>query len=275
MNGHEPFIQEIAAAPDDDAPRLIFADWLEERGDPRGEFIRVQCELAHLERHSEDSQELVIREANLLRDFETQWVGSAAEFCQRWTFRRGFLEYVEIVSDNFIKFSGQLFAKHPVRSASFRVAPNDLSKLAACPYLSRLSGISIGSHWIDYGELESLLDSHHFPRLSKLVMLGSHLTDAEARLIAAAPVLDRLQVLDISRNDIRNDGVAAIAGSRILAELTALLLNTNTIRLLGARALAESAHLQQLRYVDLRNNPIPQRGIDIVRARFGRQACEV
>jgi uncharacterized protein (TIGR02996 family) len=26
-------------------PALIYADWLEERGDPRGEFIRAQCEL--------------------------------------------------------------------------------------------------------------------------------------------------------------------------------------------------------------------------------------
>ena len=37
------FLQAIADAPDDDAPRLIFADWLEERGDPRCELIRLQC----------------------------------------------------------------------------------------------------------------------------------------------------------------------------------------------------------------------------------------
>ncbi len=31
----------------DDAPRLVYADWLDENGDPdRAEFIRVQCELA-------------------------------------------------------------------------------------------------------------------------------------------------------------------------------------------------------------------------------------
>src|SRR5438552_114024 len=42
------FLRLIAAAPDDDAPRLIYADWLEERGDPRGSFIRVQCALARL-----------------------------------------------------------------------------------------------------------------------------------------------------------------------------------------------------------------------------------
>ncbi|MEZ6127007.1 MAG: TIGR02996 domain-containing protein [Planctomycetaceae bacterium] len=31
----QAFLKEILAAPDDDAPRLIFADWLEEQGDAR------------------------------------------------------------------------------------------------------------------------------------------------------------------------------------------------------------------------------------------------
>jgi len=43
----EAFIRRIAEAPDDDTPRLVYADWLDEHGDPdRAEFIRVQCELA-------------------------------------------------------------------------------------------------------------------------------------------------------------------------------------------------------------------------------------
>jgi uncharacterized protein (TIGR02996 family) len=43
------FLADIIAHPDDDAPRLILADWLDERDAPgdrdRAEFIRVQCEL--------------------------------------------------------------------------------------------------------------------------------------------------------------------------------------------------------------------------------------
>ena len=39
------FINAIREAPCDDAPRLIYADWLEENADPaRAEFIRLQCE---------------------------------------------------------------------------------------------------------------------------------------------------------------------------------------------------------------------------------------
>jgi len=32
----------IVAHPDDDTPRAVFADWLTERRDPRGEFIALQ-----------------------------------------------------------------------------------------------------------------------------------------------------------------------------------------------------------------------------------------
>lgn len=47
MADHAAFLRAIIAAPDDDLPRLVFSDWLDERGEgDRAEFIRVQCELA-------------------------------------------------------------------------------------------------------------------------------------------------------------------------------------------------------------------------------------
>jgi uncharacterized protein (TIGR02996 family) len=49
VNDHDRFIRAIVENPFDDAPRLIFADWLEEHGDAaRAEFIRVQCEVARM-----------------------------------------------------------------------------------------------------------------------------------------------------------------------------------------------------------------------------------
>ncbi len=39
-------LRAVLETPEDDFPRLMLAEWLDERGDPRGEFIRVQCELA-------------------------------------------------------------------------------------------------------------------------------------------------------------------------------------------------------------------------------------
>jgi uncharacterized protein (TIGR02996 family) len=43
-------LRAILEDPLDDVPRLLLADVLEEAGDPRGEFIRVQIELARLSR---------------------------------------------------------------------------------------------------------------------------------------------------------------------------------------------------------------------------------
>ena len=49
MSIEQAFLADIIAHPDDDAPRLIYADWLEENGQPeRGEFIRLQIKLATL-----------------------------------------------------------------------------------------------------------------------------------------------------------------------------------------------------------------------------------
>lgn len=52
MASEQAFLEAIIADPDDDAVRLIFADWLEEQSDPvknaRGEFIRVQIELSQM-----------------------------------------------------------------------------------------------------------------------------------------------------------------------------------------------------------------------------------
>jgi uncharacterized protein (TIGR02996 family) len=49
MNQEEAFLSAILADPCDDPPRLVFADWLTERDDPRGELLRVATELEGLE----------------------------------------------------------------------------------------------------------------------------------------------------------------------------------------------------------------------------------
>src|SRR5262245_22546514 len=56
----------IIADADDDGPRLIYADWLEDHGDPvRAEFIRVQCRLADLSPAEPDWADLLEREFQL------------------------------------------------------------------------------------------------------------------------------------------------------------------------------------------------------------------
>jgi uncharacterized protein (TIGR02996 family) len=48
MNDEAAFLQAMQERPDDSSLRLIFADWLEERGDSRGEYLRLSAALASL-----------------------------------------------------------------------------------------------------------------------------------------------------------------------------------------------------------------------------------
>jgi uncharacterized protein (TIGR02996 family) len=81
-----PFLAAIRAAPDDDAPRLIYADWLDEHGEPeRAEFIRVQCELARRE-----SPGLKMRETDLLAKNHDAIAGPLKSRDIRFRFHRGF-----------------------------------------------------------------------------------------------------------------------------------------------------------------------------------------
>ena len=85
----EGLLEGILAAPDDDAPRLMYADWLTEHGDPRGEFIALQCARAA----GRVSAEARRREAELLQQHRVAFLG---RFANRVTlsglrFDRGFL----------------------------------------------------------------------------------------------------------------------------------------------------------------------------------------
>jgi uncharacterized protein (TIGR02996 family) len=48
MHEEIPFLRAIANDPHDDALRLVYADWLQERGDPRAEYLRLEVELQGL-----------------------------------------------------------------------------------------------------------------------------------------------------------------------------------------------------------------------------------
>jgi uncharacterized protein (TIGR02996 family) len=72
-NQQAAFLAAIHDHPDNDGPRLRFANRLEEQGDPRGEFIRVQCALARLDEDDPRREELERREEQLLRQHGEAW----------------------------------------------------------------------------------------------------------------------------------------------------------------------------------------------------------
>src|SRR5262245_40173275 len=97
------FVAAVGAAPQDDTPRLIFADWLQDHGDEaRAELIRVQCELARLEAGDPRRPGLRERELRLLWDHQLRWLGPLAEHLHGWEFHRGFLHHVCMTARAFL-----------------------------------------------------------------------------------------------------------------------------------------------------------------------------
>jgi hypothetical protein len=93
--------------------RLVYADWLEEQGNPHGEFIRVQCRLARLVANDPNRAALEMRERQLLERFQDEWLGRLRQWALRWTFRRGFLETLTVPVQAHLDRSGELVGAGP------------------------------------------------------------------------------------------------------------------------------------------------------------------
>lgn len=122
MTLEDAFLRAIAEAPDDDTPRLVYADWLTDQGDPRGEFIHVQCRLAHLGEDDLRRPELEEREHELLTLHQEAWLGPLCPQLCSWTFRRGFLDRVSFHAEAYIEGAA------PVLSPMVRRVEVDLSE---------------------------------------------------------------------------------------------------------------------------------------------------
>src|SRR5579871_5981795 len=117
----DPFLSAILAAPDDDLPRLIYADWLDERGDAdRAEFIRTQIELARLPAALRRRSPLAARERELLAGHEADWLGPLSEIVTTAVFRRGFVDELIVMAEAFLRHADLLFASYPICKVKFR-----------------------------------------------------------------------------------------------------------------------------------------------------------
>jgi uncharacterized protein (TIGR02996 family) len=99
----EAFLQAILDTPADDAPRLVYADWLTDQGDPRGEFIHLQCLLGRLAEDDPRRPLVQARERELLERHQDEWLGTLRPLLRRWTFRRGFLDEMAVTARAFVE----------------------------------------------------------------------------------------------------------------------------------------------------------------------------
>jgi uncharacterized protein (TIGR02996 family) len=88
-------LHAVREEPDDDTPRLILADWLEDQHDPaeqaRGHFIRLQCRLVHLLAHSPELPVLRAEEESLRRRWAPLWLRDVPTLIAAPWFYRGLI----------------------------------------------------------------------------------------------------------------------------------------------------------------------------------------
>jgi uncharacterized protein (TIGR02996 family) len=241
----ERFLEDILEHPQDDDPRLRYAEYLEDHGDPLGEFIRVQCRLARLPVNHVAVMELENKERMLLAEHEQSWVGDLAEMVDWWTFRRGFVEEIGTSAEKFIANSCSLFQRAPIQEVHLCHARDQIEHLAASAYLQRTSYLDLSNNVV---------------------------RDQGSRLLADCPYLAHVRGLNLSSSGIGDAGLKALALSPHLIELRELYLSDNRISNKGVRALAQSPLARQLDVVNLRFNCIGADGAGLLQRQFGERA---
>ncbi len=252
MAADADFLRLILADPDADGPRLVYADWLDDHGQPaRAEFIRVQCALAALPADDPRAAALHARADVLLEQHRVGWSGPLAGLATRWDFRRGFPEVVRMEARVFLARGEELFAAVPARHVELLDAAAHLPRLGQCPLLERLAALTIAGCPAGDAVAKAVAKSPHVGRLTALHLPRNGLTDAAALALARAPALARLTALDLAENAIGPVGAHTLAAGPHLGWLTTLRLRANPLGPDGAAAVLTSTRLCRLTTLDL------------------------
>jgi uncharacterized protein (TIGR02996 family) len=221
------FLEAILAQPDDDAPRLVYADWLEEQGDSaRAEFIRVQVERARLPRWDARQVHLRLRERALVEEHGLKWKGELPEIeGVTWEeFRRGFMATATFASFAVLKEkAGACWAVAPIEAVSVRWPRQDEVGKGIAP-IPGLRELSITGQLVEYSDVVRL-----------------------ARL----PLLSTLRALNVRNCNLGGEGFRRLVASPHLGNLAALRVPGNAIGSRAVRALFNAASLTSLAELDL------------------------
>ena len=238
------FLREIKDRPDDDVPRLILADWLQDHGDPRGEFVHLQVRRARLSPDDAGAMEMHCRERQLLRRHAFDWLGPLVDFASAWEFSRGFMQLV-------VRWDGS--ERRPAR---------ELACLAGCEAIRWVESVRLRSHGVPnlsllflsglLGEV-SCLDLSDVPlvtlgslmhdaagTLRTLFLRRTRLNDGEIERLATARPLAGLRWLDLSDNGLGDADAVLLAGSPTLRDLARLDVTNNRFTAVGREALASA-----------------------------------
>ena len=210
-------VRAILDAPDDDAPRLVYADWLMERGDPRGEHIALQCRPARFE------GDVFERAWRLEAEHAVMWLAPLRALLADpapMHFTRGFVERLVLDAGDWIAHGAAICELTPVREVELRRVES-LAAVLATPATARLRAIEVRGQRLEIGDLARVPP---LPRLESLALLDCRLPSLALQQLAALPATPRALYLD--RNPACGTGLPYLVHhSRLLSRIERLSLD--------------------------------------------------
>ena len=253
----DELLDAILAAPDDDAPRLVYADWLSERGDPRGEQIAVEIALARAALDAPDRPSLLERAAALRTSIGHPSVdGVAVEFRSA----RGMIEHAKLALDALLARADDLFDVAPLLR-SVEVTNVDEPKVVALlerPWFVRLRRLEMSWH-VPGDAVAAVARSAAARGLEGLSIHHAGLPEAAFAALGASEHLTGLRGLWLNLSGATDECVAALLSPGAVPSLTALGLSNNTIGTAGCEAVAN--HIGPLEHLDIGWNRLGYRGV--------------
>jgi uncharacterized protein (TIGR02996 family) len=261
----EGLLADIRDNPDEDALRLIYADWLDEHDQPlRAELIRVQIEREWLAPDDPARAGLDQRSAALLAELGEPWPAGSRPFILGYRYVRGLLDEVEIEAADFVAQADERLRVAP--TAAWHVHVNGwpgVKTLVGCRQLLQVRRLTLlGEPGMGGAGARILAESPHVANLKVLVLAGQSLGQPGTQALAGSRYLTNLEVLDLSANNLARSAVPLLASSSNLPRLKRLVLAGNLLGDSDVRALARSPHLKELRELDLSGNAVTDEGIE-------------
>jgi uncharacterized protein (TIGR02996 family) len=271
---HQEFLQTIIQNPEDDAPRLVYADWLEEHGDAdRAEFIRVQCELAKLDESDPQHLSLFERSSELHQAHRMKWAEPLNKLAKWLFFERGFVNRIGICAQTLLENAEAIFRSAPIQGIGLLGSAGFIEELTNCHYLTQITELDVHAdrysldvargelHPIGDRGLAALAKCPYLGRVRKLDLRDAGSTVHGIRLLTTSLHLASLEHLDLSSNDVGALGLAALTASPCLSGLTALELVSTGMDDRTLRDLASSRLLAGLTELSVGFDRIGSRGL--------------
>ena len=260
-DSHNALYRAICASPDEDTPRLAFADLIEEEGDgTRAAFIRAQVALARVPPYDP----LFITTIRSNPDAATGHGMTRAlppvpegYGWHAFEFRRGFPWKVGVRSAAAFDADGVIFGMAPIQALdiSARCRP-DIDVIADWPHLARIQRLEFSTARLGADEAERLGHSQHTARLTELAFDFDGISAEGLEALAHSPLFPRLTSLDLRSNAMPPALLAdALGAVRLPGALAHLSLASNRITSADADHLFALPALRGLQHLDLSDNP--------------------